>query len=473
MGTHGYNAITRSCNPQDDNFHGTHVSGTIGAVGNNGLGVVGVNWTSNIMGLKFLNAQGQGTTENAIVAIDFAVQAKIAGQNVRVLNNSWGGGGPSQALLDEINKADANDILFAAAAGNNGTNNDTMPFYPANYNTPNMVAVAATDNKDQKASFSNYGATTVHLGAPGANVLSTRPANTYGYLSGTSMATPHVSGAAALVLAAKPTLTTAQLKSAILTNVDPIPSMNGRTITGGRLNVCKAITSCPDFALSAVPASQTVVQGDGTTYAVTVTPSGGFTGTVTFSASGFPAGAGGSFNPPSVTTSGNSTFTVTTSPSTPAGSYPLTITGTSPSPSLTRTTGVTLVVTSSTCAPTSTPWAACYSVGNTPTSWLKNEIKTYSVTVTNAGTMTWPAGGPTPVHLGVHFANVGGGYGSNTWYTDERFLLASDLAPGASAVLTITVTGPPNTGNLVLEYQMVKEAQFWFSQFSAVNVTVT
>jgi subtilisin family serine protease len=242
-GTHGYNAIARTCDPMDDHYHGTHVSGTIGAVGNNGIGVVGVNWTVKLMGLKFLNASGSGTTADAISAIDFAVNAKIAGQNVRVLSNSWGGGAFSQAMLDVINRANANNILFVAAAGNDGFNNDVTPHYPSSYNTPNMVAVAATDNRDGTPTWTNYGATSVHLGAPGVNILSTMPASAYDYLSGTSMATPHVSGVAALVLAvpAYSASTVAQLKARILNNVDLIPSLAGRTTTGGRLNAAKAV----------------------------------------------------------------------------------------------------------------------------------------------------------------------------------------------------------------------------------------
>jgi serine protease len=200
-GTHGFNAITMTCDPMDDHYHGTHVSGTIGAVGNNSLGVVGVNWTTSIMGLKFLNSSGSGTTAGAIAAIDFAVQAKIDGVNVRVLSNSWGGSAFSKALLDEINKAGENDILFVAAAGNDSSSNDYYPHYPANYGTPNLISVAATDNRDNIAYFSDYGLTTVHLGAPGVSVYSTMPGGNYGYLSGTSMAAPHVSGVAALVLA--------------------------------------------------------------------------------------------------------------------------------------------------------------------------------------------------------------------------------------------------------------------------------
>jgi subtilisin family serine protease len=161
-----------------------------------------------------------------------------------VLSNSWGGGAFSQALLDEINRANTYNMLFVAAAGNRGSNNDTTPVYPANYAAPNVVSVAATDNKDQLASFSDYGATTVHLGAPGNNVYSTLANNNYGYLSGTSMATPHVSGAAVLVLSVCNNLQTSALKSTLLANVDADPALSGRTVTGGRLNVNKAVRNC-------------------------------------------------------------------------------------------------------------------------------------------------------------------------------------------------------------------------------------
>jgi subtilisin family serine protease len=246
-GTHGYNAIAKTCDPMDDHYHGTHVSGTIGAVGNNGIGVVGVNWTTSIMALKFSDASGGGLTVNAIGAIDFAVKAKQTGVNVRVLNNSWGTNGFSQALLDEINKAGANDILIVAAAGNSSTDNDFLPVFPSSfssYGAANVISVAATDQSDRLAFFSSYGRFSVDLGAPGVNILSTSPNGLYRFLSGTSMATPHVTGAAALVLAklGNAGMTVAQVKSAILGNVEAVPSLAGTTRTGGRLNVYSALT---------------------------------------------------------------------------------------------------------------------------------------------------------------------------------------------------------------------------------------
>jgi subtilisin family serine protease len=210
-----------------------------------------------------------------------------------------------------------------------------------------MVAVAATNNQDGLASFSNYGATSVHLGAPGVDTLSTMPGATYGYLSGTSMATPHVSGAAALILS-RQTLTTAQLKSTILNSVDPIPALSGITVTGGRLNVCRGIPGCgapatPDFSLSVSPSSQSVVQGSTTSpYTVTITRTGGFAGAVTFSTTGLPAGATASYNP-NPSSGASSSLTIATTASTAFGSFPFTISGVSGS--LTRTTSATLVVT--------------------------------------------------------------------------------------------------------------------------------
>ena len=263
-GTHGFNAITRTCDPMDDHNHGTHVAGTIGAAGNNGAGVVGVNWVTSLMGLKFLDSEGSGTVADAIDAIDFALQTKqifaaSGGANIRVLSNSWGGGDFTQALLDAINAANDADMLFVAAAGNNGLPNDLIPQYPASYAAPNVIAVAATTNTDTRASFSNYGAKTVHLGAPGVNILSTIRDGWYGFSSGTSMATPHVSGAAALTLS-HCALNTADLKTVLVDSVDAVPAMATTTISGGRLNVQKALQSCSEPP--GVPTNLTAFAGD-------------------------------------------------------------------------------------------------------------------------------------------------------------------------------------------------------------------
>lgn len=344
-GTHGYNAIKKTCDPMDDNDHGTHVSGTIGARGNNGIGVTGVNWVASIMGAKFLDATGSGTTADAINAIEFAIQAAAATKaHVRVLSNSWGGGGFSQALLDEINRAGANDMLFVVAAGNAGTNNDTTPSYPASYSAANLVSVAATDNKDALASFSNYGASTVDLGAPGVYIASTVRNGGYAYMSGTSMATPHVSGAAALVLSACSALDTAGLVNVLLSTVDPISSLAGKTVTGGRLNAYRAVSGCGsapppppppppptgDFSLSVSPSSLTVYRPGSGNFSVSVSPVNGFAGAVSLAVSGLPNQATATFSPnPVAGGSGSSVMKVSVPQNGSKGTFKLTITGTS------------------------------------------------------------------------------------------------------------------------------------------------
>lgn len=263
-GTHGFNAIAMTCDPMDDHNHGTHVAGTIGASGNNGIGVVGVNWTTQLMGLKFIDASGSGTVADAVKAIQFAIQAKQAfastgGANIRVLSNSWGGGGFSQALVDEVNAANGQDMLFVAAAGNSSSSNDSVPTYPASFDVPNVVAVAATTNTDALAWFSNYGVTSVDLAAPGFDIFSTTIGNTYAFASGTSMAAPHVSGAAALVLS-RCTLDVAQLKDTLLGSIQAVPLLASQTATGGRLDVNSAIHAC--LEPPARPIGLTAVAGD-------------------------------------------------------------------------------------------------------------------------------------------------------------------------------------------------------------------
>ncbi len=221
--------------------HGTHVSGTIGAIGGNALGVVGVSWNVTIITAKFLGSTG-GTTENAILAVDYLTDLKIRhGLALPATNNSWGGGAFSQGLQDAIERANAANILFVAAAGNESLNIDSTISYPAGYPNANIVAVAAIDSAGNLASYSNYGATRVDLGAPGSAVYSTVPSkngrtSSYASYSGTSMATPHVTGAVALYAATHPTATAAQIKAALLGSVVPTASLAGKCVTGGRLN---------------------------------------------------------------------------------------------------------------------------------------------------------------------------------------------------------------------------------------------
>jgi subtilisin family serine protease len=232
----GWDWVNDDNSPFDDNRHGTHVAGTIGATGNNGVGVVGVNWNVRIMALKFLNSAGSGTTADAIDATLYA-----ADHDADVASNSWGGGPYDQALRDAIEYGASRGMLFVAAAGNDASNNDTTASYPASYGLEAVLAVAATDHNDSMAFFSNYGAKSVDLGAPGVGIYSTVPGSSYQSLDGTSMATPHVSGAATLVKDHFPGATLYGIKALLMNTVDPAASLAGRTVSGGRLNVGRAL----------------------------------------------------------------------------------------------------------------------------------------------------------------------------------------------------------------------------------------
>jgi subtilisin family serine protease/subtilisin-like proprotein convertase family protein len=235
---YGYDFANNDANPMDDNGHGTHVAGTLGAVGNNGIGIAGVAWNVRIMAVKFLAADGTGYTSNAIRALNYAVA-----NGAKISNNSWGGGGFDQALNNAIASARAQGHIFVAAAGNAGLNSDVAPNYPASYPLDNVVSVAALNNQDQLASFSNYGARTVDLAAPGVNIYSTLPGGRYGTLSGTSMATPHVTGTLALVWEQHPDWTYRQVIDQVLNTAVPLASLRGKTVTGGRLNLAAALST--------------------------------------------------------------------------------------------------------------------------------------------------------------------------------------------------------------------------------------
>jgi subtilisin family serine protease len=237
----GFNAVDNAADPMDENGHGTHCAGIIGAEGGNDIGITGVNWKIRIMPLKFMNAGGFGTTKDAIEAINYVIDRKKAGVNVRIISASWGSTQKSRALEDVIRKAYENDILFVAASGNAHTNNDRSPHYPSSYNVPNVVSVAALDRNDQLAKFSNWGAKSVAIAAPGVDILSTWLGNRYEEKSGTSMATPVVSGVAALIVSENQRISVDELKKRLLSAVDPLPVLKGKVTTGGRINAAKAL----------------------------------------------------------------------------------------------------------------------------------------------------------------------------------------------------------------------------------------
>jgi subtilisin family serine protease len=254
--TIGWNFVNNSNSPMaDDNpgNHGTHVAGIIGAVGNNGIGVIGASPRVKIMPLKFLSASGSGNISAAVKAIDYAISKRV-----KIMSNSWGGPQYSQALADAVGRARQAGILFIAAAGNGGSdgvgdNNDSSPNYPSNISSNNVIAVAASNSSDSLTRFSNYGARTVHIVAPGENIYSTKNDNTYQNLSGTSMATPLVSGVVALMYALRPDLSYLQIKQALLDNVDRVTAFQGRVISNGRVNAFRALSAIDNGAPIPVP----------------------------------------------------------------------------------------------------------------------------------------------------------------------------------------------------------------------------
>ncbi len=259
---HGINAITASGDPADDNGHGTLTAGIMAAVGDNGTGVAGVCWSAQVMALKFMSSAGSGYTSDAVTCINYMTWEKVHyGVDVVAANCSWGqAGGYDQTLHDAIAAAGNAGIVCVCAAGNNGTDNDTTPFYPAAYDCPNIITVAATDSSDSLASFSNWGPTTVDLAAPGVDILSTIPTalDSAGYESenGTSLAAPYVTGAVALMAAAYPDESMATRISEIESSVDPVDGLAGKVASGGRLDLANALYRGTPFAITGLaPAS--------------------------------------------------------------------------------------------------------------------------------------------------------------------------------------------------------------------------
>jgi subtilisin family serine protease len=269
---YGYDFYNDDGDPWDDHYHGTHCAGTIGAVGDNGIGVAGVCWDVRIMALKWIGSGGNGWTDDAIDCVEYSI---LMGANLS--SNSWRQDNPSvpnPALEDAINRAGAAGLLFVASAGNDNVDNDVYPHYPSSYTSDSVIAVLATDKYDNKSGFSCYGLISVDLGAPGSSILSCQPGGGYQYLNGTSMATPHVAGACALVWSVCPSLTNLQVKDIILQTTDLIPSLSGRCVSEGRLNLYKAILKAQETPCSGggggpsplwldfVPGAGTVAAGD-------------------------------------------------------------------------------------------------------------------------------------------------------------------------------------------------------------------
>ncbi|MFM8635388.1 MAG: S8 family serine peptidase, partial [Planctomycetia bacterium] len=289
--------------------HGTHVAGTIGGVGGNGVGVAGVNWNVTMISAKFLGPSG-GSTSDAVSALDYLTDLKTRhGINIVASNNSWGGGGYSSALHSAIIRSAKANILFVAAAGNNTTNTDTSAYYPQGYSTlqgtstataasyEGVISVAAIDSAGNLASFSNYGATTVDIGAPGVSINSTLPGGGYGAYSGTSMATPHVAGSVALYASAYPQASASAIRDAILSSARPTTSLVGKTVTGRRLDVAAALNAAPPIGISITGGS--VVEGNSGTvqlsFTVTLSSPAADAVTVTYATANGTATAGSDY----------------------------------------------------------------------------------------------------------------------------------------------------------------------------------
>lgn len=329
---YGIDTANADTDPMDDDSHGTHVAGTIGAVGGNGIGVVGVNHDVSIAACKFLGADGTGSTAGAIECIDYFTDLKVnRGVNVKATNNSWGGGGYSEALETAIEASGQAGILFVAAAGNSGSNNDNVDNYPSNYQTStnSVLAVASITRNDGDSGYS-YGVETVDLAAPGTAILSTVPGDGYAAFSGTSMATPHVAGAAALVWSLNPELTPSEMKELLMVTGETSLWAEGRTASGNRLNVLNALEEAdptPGFKLGITPGSAEITAGETYSFDIAVGSIAGYEEEVTLSLAE-PSDLA-ALSATSAMPGDTVTLTVTTTEDTPWGPYSFTVNGVS------------------------------------------------------------------------------------------------------------------------------------------------
>ena len=329
--TYGYSTLNAEQDPMDSDSHGTHVAGTIGASGDNGVGVVGVNWNVTLLPCQFLGPSG-GSTAGAIECINYFTDLKLNhGVDIKATNNSWGGGAFSETLKAAIESGGDAGILFIAASGNDGGNADSAPMYPAAYDLDVIVSVASTDRNDAMSGFSNYGLTSVDMGAPGSAILSTVPGNSYATYSGTSMASPHVAGAAALLWSVNPDLTALEMKAILMDSGDSLPALEGKTVSGKRLNLVNALVEAdptPSFKLSLTPRNQQITAGDAAQYTLDIGNVADWTGEVALSVAVEPQLDGVSLSAATAQPGQSLTLDVATTADTAWGSYQFTITGT-------------------------------------------------------------------------------------------------------------------------------------------------
>ncbi|MGV8108403.1 NBR1-Ig-like domain-containing protein [Methanospirillum sp.] len=455
----GYNAITGTTNPMDDNGHGTHCAGTIGAVGNNGIGVVGVNWNVKIMPLKFLDEDGYGYTSDAIEAFGWGYS-----RGVRIFSNSWGGYGTDTALQDAISQY--SDALFICAAGNDGSNTDVSPQSPSALPNANIIAVAATDHRDILASFSNYGASTVDVAAPGVNIYSTYPGSSYAYMDGTSMATPHVAGVAALVKAANSGYTVVQVKQAILGGVDVKSGLSGKCVTGGRVNAGNALSSSQinnaQIISHTIPSTMTA----GQSYSVSVTMKN--TGASTWTESNMIRFGGVEFGDGTAPLFGVTRILLPTGTSVAPGStYSFSFTLTAPGAGTYTPEYRMLQERVEWFGESLKPVIQVNARGNNaqiishtiPSTMTAGQSYSVSVTMKNTGTSTW-----TESNM-IRFGGVEFGDGTAPLFGVTRILLptGTSVAPGSTYSFSFTLTAP-GAGTYTPEYRMLQERVEWFGE---------
>ncbi|MEX8518665.1 MAG: S8 family serine peptidase [Leptothrix sp. (in: b-proteobacteria)] len=451
-GSHGFNVIAKTCDPMDDNDHGTHVAGTIGAVGNNGLGVVGVNWTAQMMGVKMIDASGMGTLADAMDALEYTLQVRQtlgSEANVRVANASWmipGG----QILQDQVIRSLQNELLLIFAAGNNAADNDLTPVFPQSWIWPSLMSVAATDSKDAMAYFSNRGAQSVQLGAPGVGVISTVRNGGYANYTGTSMAAPHVTGAAVLMLARDPSLGASDLRDRLMTTATPAAGLVGLTTTGARLNVGAAVaasTPVPGFIVYTTPNWHlSLAQGASGQVELDIVDTNGFADpvTATLDLTNMPTALAGTTT---LTGTGRAGVSLTVDAAMPPGDYVLPIVATSGTQ--THRATVLLSVTPGLTTPDFALWASSPAV-----SVLTNNAITLAVGSTTLGgfadSTTWSVHG-MPLDAGARLATTTLTAGDSTTLRLE----ADRATPPGTYPVVITATSGTLTRSMVIQLTVV------------------